>query len=131
MFNLFQLMTKLGAEVVVVRNDEITLDGIAEMHPEGIVISPGPGTPARLASRAKSSADSGPRYRSRSLPGTPVHCRGLWRDHNVGARADARQELPRLPHRTGDFQGTRESYARYSVPLADARPSDLAPNVSS
>lgn len=62
-FNLFQLMTKLGAEVVVVRNDEITLDGIAEMHPEGIVISPGPGTPAK-ASRAKSSADSGPRYRS-------------------------------------------------------------------
>ena len=46
-FNLFQLMTKLGAEVEVVRNDEITLSRIEESQPDGIVVSPGPGNPSK------------------------------------------------------------------------------------
>jgi anthranilate synthase component 2 len=33
-------------EVVVRRNDEISVDGIRELDPDGIVVSPGPGTPA-------------------------------------------------------------------------------------
>ena len=44
-FNLVQLIGSLGAEPVVKRNDEITLDQIAELQPERIVISPGPCTP--------------------------------------------------------------------------------------
>lgn len=44
-FNLFQLLSELGAEVQVIRNDGITLEGIEEMNPAAIVISPGPGTP--------------------------------------------------------------------------------------
>ncbi|WP_018879367.1 aminodeoxychorismate/anthranilate synthase component II [Thioalkalivibrio sp. ALE9] len=44
-FNLVQYLGELGAEVVVHRNDCITPDGIAELAPEGIVISPGPCTP--------------------------------------------------------------------------------------
>lgn len=45
-FNLVQLLGGLGAEVMVRRNDEIDLDGIAGLGPEGIVVSPGPCTPA-------------------------------------------------------------------------------------
>jgi anthranilate synthase component 2 len=45
-YNLFQYLSELGEEVVVHRNDEITLDQIAEAGPERIVISPGPGYPA-------------------------------------------------------------------------------------
>ena len=45
-WNLVQLIGDLGVEPVVRRNDEITVDEIAGMAPERIVISPGPCTPA-------------------------------------------------------------------------------------
>jgi anthranilate synthase component 2 len=45
-FNLVQYLGELGAKLVVRRNDRVTLDGIAEVAPERIVISPGPGHPA-------------------------------------------------------------------------------------
>lgn len=44
-YNLVQYLGELGAEVVVRRNDEITLDEIAALRPDHIVISPGPGNP--------------------------------------------------------------------------------------
>jgi anthranilate synthase component II len=45
-WNLVQLIGELGVEPVVRRNDEITVDEVAELAPERIVISPGPCTPA-------------------------------------------------------------------------------------
>ena len=45
-FNLYQYLTELGAEVLVRRNDEITIDEVERMSPERIVVSPGPCTPA-------------------------------------------------------------------------------------
>jgi anthranilate synthase/phosphoribosyltransferase len=44
-YNLAQYLGELGAEVRVVRNDAIDLDGIAALAPSHIVVSPGPGTP--------------------------------------------------------------------------------------
>lgn len=44
-YNLVQYFEELGAKVVVHRNDKITLDEIATLKPERIVISPGPCTP--------------------------------------------------------------------------------------
>lgn len=44
-YNLVQYLGELGANIRVVRNDEITLDEIAALAPEKIVISPGPCTP--------------------------------------------------------------------------------------
>lgn len=44
-YNLVQYFGELGADVKVVRNDEITVEGIAALDPEKIVISPGPCTP--------------------------------------------------------------------------------------
>ena len=44
-YNLYQYLCELGAEVQVHRNDQITLDQIAELNPRRIVISPGPKTP--------------------------------------------------------------------------------------
>jgi anthranilate synthase/aminodeoxychorismate synthase-like glutamine amidotransferase len=45
-YNLVQYLGELGEEVVVRRNDEITLPEIAPLHPVAVVLSPGPGTPA-------------------------------------------------------------------------------------
>ncbi|MEQ8842724.1 MAG: aminodeoxychorismate/anthranilate synthase component II [Acidimicrobiales bacterium] len=42
---LVQYLGELGATPVVYRHDEIDLDGIRELDPDGILISPGPGTP--------------------------------------------------------------------------------------
>ncbi len=44
-YNLVQYFGELGEEVRVYRNDEITLDGVEQLAPAHIVISPGPCTP--------------------------------------------------------------------------------------
>ena len=44
-YNLVHFLGELGADLTVFRNDKISLDEIAEMSPDGIVLSPGPCTP--------------------------------------------------------------------------------------
>ena len=44
-YNLYQYLGELGAEVRVVRNDELSAEAALALSPERIVISPGPGTP--------------------------------------------------------------------------------------
>jgi anthranilate synthase component II len=44
-YNLVQYLGELGAEPIVHRHDAITVDGVAALTPDGILISPGPGTP--------------------------------------------------------------------------------------
>jgi anthranilate synthase component II len=44
-YNLVQYLGELGEEVLVKRNDEVTLAEIEKMQPQRIVISPGPCTP--------------------------------------------------------------------------------------
>jgi len=44
-YNLVHFLGELGADSVVKRNDKISLDEVAAMAPDGIVLSPGPGTP--------------------------------------------------------------------------------------
>lgn len=45
-YNLVQYLGELGAEVVVKRNDQITLEEIEKLAPERIMVSPGPCTPS-------------------------------------------------------------------------------------
>src|SRR6202142_2567304 len=44
-YNLVQYLGELGAEVVVRRNDQITVEEVEAMRPERILLSPGPCTP--------------------------------------------------------------------------------------
>ena len=44
-FNLYQYIGTFTQDIKVVRNDKITIDEIKEMHPEKIVLSPGPKSP--------------------------------------------------------------------------------------
>lgn len=45
-YNLVQYLGELGAQPTVARHDEIDLDGVEQLDPHGILISPGPGRPA-------------------------------------------------------------------------------------
>jgi len=45
-YNLVQYFGELGQDVRVFRNDQITLDGIAGLKPDSLVLSPGPCSPA-------------------------------------------------------------------------------------
>lgn len=45
-YNVYQLLSSLGASVEVIRNDQITVEEIAKRGYEAVVISPGPGVPA-------------------------------------------------------------------------------------
>jgi para-aminobenzoate synthetase component 2 len=45
-YNLVQYLEQLGAECVVRRNDEITVDEVESLAVQGILLSPGPGVPA-------------------------------------------------------------------------------------
>ena len=44
-YNLFQYLAEAGAKVDVYRHDQITVDGIRDLKPTHVVISPGPKTP--------------------------------------------------------------------------------------
>lgn len=44
-YNIVQYCLELGADLKVIRNDELTLEGIVALNPEKIIISPGPATP--------------------------------------------------------------------------------------
>lgn len=44
-YNLYQYIGEIEKDIRVLRNDEITADGVREMNPDKIVISPGPKSP--------------------------------------------------------------------------------------
>ena len=45
-YNLVQYLGELGEELVVKRNDQISIEDVAQLKPSSIVISPGPGRPS-------------------------------------------------------------------------------------
>jgi len=60
-YNLVQYFGELGAEIVVHRNDEITLEEIEKLNPERIVVSPGPCTPSEAGISCAVIKHFGPR----------------------------------------------------------------------
>src|SRR5260370_14543283 len=80
-YNLVQYLGELGEQVVVHRNNEITLEDITELHPVAAVLSPGPGTPADAGIGTDLLLDLGP-----TLP--PL---GVWLGHQCLCDAYTRQ----------------------------------------
>ena len=61
-YNLFQYLSELGQEVLVARNDKITIEEIEKLKPERIVVSPGPSTPLRAGISNDVIRHFGPRF---------------------------------------------------------------------
>ncbi len=60
-YNLVQYLGELGAEPVVHRHDDITLDGMRALEPDALLISPGPGRPEDAGLSNEAIADFGAR----------------------------------------------------------------------
>ena len=60
-YNLYQYLSELGAEVEVRRNDQVSLEQIEAMAPQGIVVSPGPCTPREAGISPQAVLQFGPR----------------------------------------------------------------------
>ena len=45
-YNLYQMVGEINPDIKVIRNDEMTVGEIEELHPDHIILSPGPGKPA-------------------------------------------------------------------------------------
>ena len=93
-YNLVQYLGELGEDVRVFRNDEISLDEVAEMGPERIVLSPGPCTPNEagitlglIRQIRRAHPDSG------RLPRTPGHRPGFRGESGARQTGNARQDL--------------------------------------
>lgn len=63
-YNLVQFLGVLGADLVVFRNDHMSLDDIERFAPDGIVISPGPRAPADAGMSKEILLEFGPRVRT-------------------------------------------------------------------
>lgn len=59
-YNVYQLLSELGAEVEVIRHDKITVDGIRKGGYEAMVISPGPGVPKDAGISEEAIRELGP-----------------------------------------------------------------------
>ena len=44
-YNLYQLVGEIDPDIKVIRNDEMTVEEVAALHPTRIILSPGPGRP--------------------------------------------------------------------------------------
>jgi anthranilate synthase/aminodeoxychorismate synthase-like glutamine amidotransferase len=87
-YNLYQYLAGLGAEVVTLRNDKVSLEEIEEMKPEGIIISPGPCTPREAGISNDVVRHFGPR-----LPTLGVCLGHQCIGYVYGARVDQADEI--------------------------------------
>jgi len=129
-YNLVQYLAELGAAVTVWRNDAFTLEDVAELAPDALLLSPGPGTPERAGRTLEVVRRFGPR----------VPTLGVCLGHQaIGAAYGARvTRAARLVHGkasriehdgSGPFAGLPSPLAgtRYHSLVVEALPDALVP----
>ena len=126
-YNLYQYLCELGADVVVARNDQISLEEIEAMAPQGIVVSPGPRTPKEAGISAEVVARFGEK-----LPVLGV-CLG---HQTIGyTYGGVVEQAPEIMHGktsmvyhdgTGLYEGLPKSLRGYPVSFADCESGEPA-----
>ena len=104
-YNLVQYLRELGAEVTVPRNDAITVDEVAALQPEALLVSPGPCDPDRAGISMEAIRRLGPR-----VPTLGVclghQCIGqVYGGHIVRAPAVVHGKVSRITHDGRDLFG--------------------------
>lgn len=62
-YNLYQLIGKFNPDIKIIRNDEMTVQQIDAMHPEAIILSPGPGKPENAGICVEVVKELGSKYK--------------------------------------------------------------------
>ena len=118
-YNLVQYIGELGAKVEVSRNDQITIEELEAMHPERIVVSPGPCTPHEAGISIELI-----RHFAGKVPvlgvclGTSSYRRSIRWAGGAGSAADARQDQPRDARQQDRVSGPSHADDRHPLPLA-------------
>ena len=91
-YNLYQLIGEIEQEIRVIRNDEMTVNEIRGLAPDGMILSPGPGRPenAGIIVEAARKRDSGIRGVSGASGDLPF----FWSHDHLCKAADAWQIIP-------------------------------------
>ena len=127
-YNIYQYLCELGADVEVVRNDEATVDEIAGMAPEKIVVSPGPCTPEKAGVPNEVVQRLGS-----SVPTLGVclghQCVGYSYGGTVGPAGEnhARQDVPGPPQRQGRAEGHPQPVRGDTLPFPGDQPQRPSP----
>ena len=118
-YNLVHLLSRLDAEVEVMRNDELTVHDVVRMKPEAIVISPGPSRPEGAGISVDLVRQVGP-----TIPILGV-CLG---HQAVGVAFGARVDRVEPVHgkRSTIFHSGRGAFRTLSSPIFAARYHSLA-----
>ena len=93
-YNLYQLVGELDPTVKVIRNDEMTVEELEALHPDRIILSPGPGRPEDAGILIETVLKLGPKIPILGVCLPPGHLCGLWCDGHLCQDPDARQILP-------------------------------------
>ena len=130
-YNLVQYLGEMGQEVVVRRNDQVSVTDIEAMSPERILISPGPCTPEdagisiQLIKFCRKGAVAG------SVFGAPGDGGCLWRRCRTGQEPDAWQDEYGRARWADDLQTRAVPDAGDAISLADCEGRDVTERAGS
>ena len=117
-YNLFQYLAELGADVEVIRNDKATVEELADMEPERLVVSPGPSHPRNAGisiDAIKALRRKNPRIGR--MPRPPSHRRSLRRHRRPRRRTKTRQNLDDRARRQRRLQKPPQPLRSRPLPL--------------
>ena len=119
-YNLVQYMGELGAEMIIRRNDQLTVEQIEDLKPERIVLSPGPCTPQEAGDQHPSHP---PFCRQGTHPGClpgPSGDRSCLRwQCRARSAVDARQNQPGRARWTQSLRRPSQSHDLHPLSLPD------------
>ena len=105
-YNIVQYLGELGADVKVYRNDALTVAKIADLKPERILISPGPGVPANAGIAVEAIREFvGEDADTRRLSRPSGDRRGVRRACRPRKDIDAREDIGNLSRLAHHFRG--------------------------
>jgi anthranilate synthase/aminodeoxychorismate synthase-like glutamine amidotransferase len=118
-YNLVQYLGELGAELTVVRNDELTVEQALALQPDRIVISPGPCTPHEAGiSIPLIQAAAGKVPILGVCLGHQAIGAAFGGQHRPRDAPHARQGVARAPHEYRRLSRHAQPAARHPLPLA-------------
>ena len=102
-YNIFQQLAERGVELKVIRNDQITLEGLEALSPTHLIVSPGRVILTKREFQWMRLSTLLVRYRSGRLPRASVSCPGVrWKSHPCRA-THAWQDLADTSQRKDNF----------------------------